>query len=232
MQQSKEEVYLALLKTFMESQSDLITNIKELIKEKDVDLEGVKKQIQNLLQLDFQGQKLLYTAQMRITNELKEFNSKKLPHIKVYKLKYDDCLLNHILIIIMKGKNGTPYQDGNYTFILKFPENFPFAAPSFKSLIPIKHPHIYPNQRLCTPTINEYYEIQQYSLLELLQSWYEILHREPNMLSLANSEAAEHYDDEFIKLQAQFLSNDNPILKLFKIDDQEEDEVEDHYMSF
>ncbi|CAK84060.1 unnamed protein product (macronuclear) [Paramecium tetraurelia] len=226
MQQSIQERYLELLKKFKEEQSEIIANIKELIQEKDVDLEGFREQILNILQLQFKGQKLLFATQTRIANELKEFNSQKLDHIKVYRLKFDDCLLSNILIILMKGQVGTPYEGGIYSFILKFPENFPFATPEFRALLPIKHPHIYPNLRLCTPTINEYYEIQQYSLLELLQSWYAILHREPNKFSLANCEAAEQYTDEFIKLQAEFSSMENPVMKLFKIQDHDEEELE------
>lgn len=45
----------------------------------------------------------------------------------------------------MYGKKETAYENGVYTFVLKFPKNYPFAAPSFKCLIPVKHPHIYPN---------------------------------------------------------------------------------------
>ncbi|CAD8170010.1 unnamed protein product [Paramecium octaurelia] len=229
-QQFKEEQYLELLRKFKEEQNHIIENITKLIEEKDVDLEGFKEQLFKILQLDFKGSKLLFATQTRIANELKEFNSQKLDHIKVYRLKFDDCLLSHILIILMKGKEGTPYEGGIYSFILKFPENFPFAAPEFRALLPIKHPHIYPNLRLCTPTINEYYEIQQYSLLELLQSWYAILHREPNKFSLANCEAAEQYNDEFIKLQAIFSSTENPVMKLFKIQEHDEDEL-DLFMS-
>ncbi|CAD8102782.1 unnamed protein product [Paramecium sonneborni] len=231
MQQSQQELYLKNLDKFLQEQTDLVVNITELIKQKDVDLHEYKQQLLEILQLDFKGQKLLYTAQARISNELKEFYSKGLTHIKVYQLKVEDNILNHILIIIMKGKIDTLYEGGNYSFLLKFPENFPYAAPSFRSLIPLKHPHIYPNMRLCTPTINESYAIQQYSLLELLQSWYSILHREPNVLSLANSQAYEEYKEEFIKLQAVFNSDENPILKLFKIQQHEEDELE-LFMSF
>lgn len=52
--------------------------------------------------------------------------------------------MNHILIIEIYGKKETPYEGGIYPFVIRFPENYPFATPTFKSLLPIKHPHIYP----------------------------------------------------------------------------------------
>lgn len=59
----------------------------------------------------------------------------------------------------MKGRIGTPFENGYFSFLLTFPNNFPFAPPHFRSFLPLKHPHIYNTNKLCVPTINEHLKI-------------------------------------------------------------------------
>ncbi|CAD8102010.1 unnamed protein product [Paramecium sonneborni] len=72
--------------------------------------------------------KVFIYSQSSISNELKELYSKGSTYIKVYMTNTQDHLFNQKLIIIMKGKIETLNEADNYSFILKFPENFPSFA--------------------------------------------------------------------------------------------------------
>jgi ubiquitin-protein ligase len=57
-------------------------------------------------------------------------------------------------IVVIFGKEDTLLDKGVFTFLLTYPQNYPFEQPMLSSFVPFLHPHIYPNQKLCLPSIH------------------------------------------------------------------------------
>jgi ubiquitin-protein ligase len=89
------------------------------------------------------------------------------------------------------GPSNTPYEEGEFDIMLKFDSDYPKRPPSVKFLIPIFHPNIYRDGKICIDILqNEWTPAQNvrtilYSIRSLLM--------DPNPSSPANREAAELY---------------------------------------
>lgn len=63
----------------------------------------------------------------------------------------------HCFLVIIKGEGIL--EGGYYSFLLKFPHDYPFSTIEFRTFLPLKHPHIYGNAILCIPTIDPFLKI-------------------------------------------------------------------------
>jgi ubiquitin-protein ligase len=94
----------------------------------------------------------------------------------------------------IKGPPNTPYEDGDFDIMLKFDIDYPKRPPSVKFLIPMYHPNIYRDGKICIDILqNEWTPAQNirtilYSIRSLLM--------DPNPSSPANREAAELYNKD------------------------------------
>ena len=94
----------------------------------------------------------------------------------------------------LHGVNDTPYENGKFLLQMTFDESYPVKAPSIKFLVPMYHPNIYRDGKICIDILqNEWTPAQNvrtilYSIRSLLM--------DPNPSSPANREAAELYNKD------------------------------------
>ena len=46
-------------------------------------------------------------------------------------------------IVVIAGPEKTPYENGFFHLLFKFPTDYPFREPTIKFLTPIKHPNVH-----------------------------------------------------------------------------------------
>lgn len=92
--------------------------------------------------------------------------------------------------VLMRGPPGTPYAKGLFSLTIRFPNNYPYGAPSIKFNTPIFHPNVFSNGDLCwhenDTTGSEYFA-------DVLIGAVNTLLETPNPDSPANSDAARLY---------------------------------------
>jgi ubiquitin-conjugating enzyme E2 A len=125
--------------------------------------------------------------------------SRELSKIKEEADKLDGIVIDEPQDILIwnakiKGPPNTPYEDGDFDIMLKFDIDYPKRPPSVKFLIPMYHPNIYRDGKICIDILqNEWTPAQNvrtilYSIRSLLM--------DPNPSSPANREAAELYNKD------------------------------------
>jgi len=125
--------------------------------------------------------------------------SRELSKIKEEADKLDGIVIDEPQDILIwnakiKGPPNTPYEDGDFDVMLKFDIDYPKRPPSVKFLIPMYHPNIYRDGKICIDILqNEWTPAQNvrtilYSIRSLLM--------DPNPSSPANREAAELYNKD------------------------------------
>lgn len=127
--------------------------------------------------------------------------SRELTKIKEDADKLDGIVIDEPQDILIwnakiKGPPNTPYEEGDFDIMLKFDIDYPKRPPSVKFLIPMYHPNIYRDGKICIDILqNEWTPAQNirtilYSIRSLLM--------DPNPASPANREAAELYNKDRI----------------------------------
>lgn len=113
--------------------------------------------------------------------------------------------------IILFGPNDTPYEGGIFKANLKFTQQYPNRAPTFKFVSKITHPNIYKDGRVCISilhegvdeygyeSVNERWNPQQ-GISSILLSILSIL-GEPNFESPANVDASVLWRKNFTKMK-------------------------------
>lgn len=112
----------------------------------------------------------------------------------------DDDLFNWRCAI--RGPSDTPYEDGVYEGVLKFPKDYPLSPPSMRFTSEMWHPNIYKDGRVCISILHQpgddpmHYESADerwgplQSIDKVLLSISSML-GDPNVNSPANVEAAK-----------------------------------------
>jgi ubiquitin-conjugating enzyme E2 A len=96
----------------------------------------------------------------------------------------------------IKGPPNTPYEDGEFDLLLKFDSDYPKRPPSVKFLIPMYHPNIYRDGKICIDILQSEWSPAQ-NVRTILYSIRSLL-MDPNPASPANREAAELYNKDRI----------------------------------
>lgn len=96
----------------------------------------------------------------------------------------------------IKGPPNTPYEDGEFDLLLKFDSDYPKRPPSVKFLIPMYHPNIYRDGKICIDILQSEWSPAQ-NVRTILYSIRSLL-MDPNPASPANREAAELYNKDKI----------------------------------
>lgn len=117
----------------------------------------------------------------------------------------DDNLLEWEAVVT--GPSGTPYENGVFEAVLKFPQDYPLSPPSMRFTTPIYHPNIYADGRVCISILHPpgedatgYERAEErwspvQSIEKILLSVVSML-AEPNDESPANVEAAKVWRDD------------------------------------
>ena len=71
----------------------------------------------------------------RINTDIKALEEQDLDYVTINPT--DSSLIWEIIIM---GPPGSPYEDGNFTFTIEFPKNYPFTAPQIILKTKIYHP--------------------------------------------------------------------------------------------
>lgn len=103
----------------------------------------------------------------------------------------DDDLLTWTAVII--GPPNTPYENGTFSLILVFDDDYPNHPPEVSFISEMYHPNVYPNGDLCLDIIKSKWS-PSYDVLGILLSIQSLLN-DPNNKSPANIEAAKLYDE-------------------------------------
>lgn len=92
-------------------------------------------------------------------------------------------------VAIILGPEGTPFENGTFSLILTFDENYPQHPPSVNFVSEMFHPNIYSNGDLCLDLLKSKWS-PSYDVLAILLSIQSLLN-DPNIKSPANVEAAK-----------------------------------------
>jgi len=76
------------------------------------------------------------------TNNYLLLNGKRFCYIELPDL-YETFISNREIICCIKGKEDTPFSDGVFKILIKFPDDYPYNPPKFKFITPIYHPNLY-----------------------------------------------------------------------------------------
>lgn len=102
----------------------------------------------------------------------------------------DDMLIWTAIII---GPENSPYENGTFSLILVFDEDYPNHPPEVSFISEMFHPNIYPTGDLCLDILKNRWS-PTYDVLGILMSIQSLLN-DPNTKSPANPEAAKLYDE-------------------------------------
>lgn len=145
-------------------------------------------------------------AQNRILNELKNINKNP---IEGFTITNCDDIMN--IEGIMDGPIDTPYETGKFKIRFRFPDTYPFNAPSVQFLNYIFHPNIYSDGKICIDILYGEWSAAQNisSIVQSLRS----LFMDPNPNSPANRKAAELYVRNKEEYNAMVIKHINEIYK-------------------
>ncbi|TPX32753.1 hypothetical protein SmJEL517_g04257 [Synchytrium microbalum] len=126
----------------------------------------------------------------RLQSELMQLMTSNPPGISAF--PDSDSLLTWAATIV--GPQGTVYEGLSYKLSMKFPHNYPMAAPTVKFETPMYHPNVDMSGNICLDILKEHwsaiYNVQ--TVLISIQS----LFAEPNNDSPLNSQAATLWKDQ------------------------------------
>jgi len=103
----------------------------------------------------------------------------------------EDMLIWTAIII---GPKGTPYENGTFSLVMVFDEEYPNHPPEVTFISKMFHPNIYANGDLCLDLLRNRWS-PSYDILGILMSIQSLLN-DPNIKSPANIEAAKVFDDD------------------------------------
>ncbi|KAI8913551.1 ubiquitin-conjugating enzyme/RWD-like protein [Gorgonomyces haynaldii] len=144
------------------------------------------------------------TALKRLMNEYKELTLNAPDGITAGPLSESNYYEWEALI---QGPDGTPYEGGVFSAVLKFPTDYPLMPPSMKFTCPMWHPNIYPDGRVCISILHppgddplQYEHASErwspvQSVEKILLSVVSML-AEPNVESGAHVEASKMWRDD------------------------------------
>lgn len=92
------------------------------------------------------------------------------------------------------GAEETVYEHFKFKLSIRFPENYPFSAPTIKFTTPCFHPNVDDKGNICLDILKENWSAS-YSVLTILQSLRSLLN-DPNNDSPLNTQAANLWDNE------------------------------------
>ena len=61
--------------------------------------------------------------------------------------------------MVMKGPEGTPYEDGAFLLYAHFPPTYPRTAPEMRFITPIYHCNVNPEGRICHSIFDRNYSV-------------------------------------------------------------------------
>ncbi|KAJ3200739.1 Ubiquitin-conjugating enzyme E2 G2 [Entophlyctis luteolus] len=150
------------------------------------------------------------TALKRLMTEYKELTVNPPDGITAGPVSEDDFFVWEALIC---GPESTPYENGIFTAVLKFPSDYPLSPPQMTFTPPVFHPNIYADGRVCISILHAPgddplgYELASerwspvQSVEKILLSVVSML-AEPNDESGANIEASKMWRDNREKFNA------------------------------
>lgn len=104
----------------------------------------------------------------------------------------DDDMFTWTAIIV--GPPGSVYEDGTFSLVLVFDENYPNHPPEVSFISEMFHPNIYPNGDLCLDILKDRWS-PSYDVLGILLSVQSLLN-DPNTKSPANIEASKIFEND------------------------------------
>ena len=130
----------------------------------------------------------------RLAGELSKLQKSPLEGIKINPT--DDML---IWMGSIKGPPDTPYQQGDFSLVIRFTEDYPIKPPSIKFLEPKKifHPNFYRDGKICIDILQSNWS-PALSIEKILVSIRSLL-MDPNPSSPANREAANLLRSDYNK---------------------------------
>ncbi len=135
----------------------------------------------------------------RLINEDKQLKKKILsgtwpPNIKIKPVIENGTKNLFKWEIIVDGRPDTLWENATYTFLVDFNENY-FAGPIVRAPDDMEHIHIYPDKIVCLGLINKDTWSVETDLYLIPIEIEDLIHREPNLYSPANSKLAELYKE-------------------------------------
>uniref|UniRef100_A0A1B6JJ03 UBC core domain-containing protein n=1 Tax=Homalodisca liturata TaxID=320908 RepID=A0A1B6JJ03_9HEMI len=117
----------------------------------------------------------------------------------VYAQPLEDDMFVWAAVII--GPPDTPYENGTFSLVLTFDEDYPNHPPEVSFISKMFHPNIYPNGDLCLDIIKNRWS-PSYDVLGILLSIQSLLN-DPNNKSPANLEASRLYETNIEEYMAR-----------------------------
>ena len=122
----------------------------------------------------------------RLNKELSQAMANIIPGITIE--KPDNIMVWYATI---NGPKDTPYENGIFKIRIRFNDEYPVKAPSVDFIVPIYHPNIYRDGKICVDILQSEWSPTQ-NVSTILLSIMSLL-ADPNPASPANREAAELY---------------------------------------
>ncbi|KAH7650426.1 ubiquitin conjugating enzyme [Cryptosporidium bovis] len=91
------------------------------------------------------------------------------------------------------GKSGTPWEYGEYTLIVTFPDDYPAKPPKCIFQPPLFHPNIYPSGTVCLSILNEDEDWKPSITMKQILLGIQDLLDNPNIKSPAQAESYQLY---------------------------------------
>lgn len=126
----------------------------------------------------------------RLSKELLKFETDKIDGIFIYPTT--DLTIWKARI---DGPMETPYENGKFEMLLRFPEDYPRSPPSVQFLTPIFHPNIYRDGKICIDILQSQEWSPAQNVRTILLSIMSLL-MDPNSSSPANRDAATLYNND------------------------------------
>ena len=125
----------------------------------------------------------------RLNKELSQAMNNKIPGITIE--NPTDIMVWYATI---NGPKDTPYEDGIFKIRFRFNDEYPVKAPSVDFIVPMYHPNIYRDGKICVDILQSEWSPTQ-NVRTILLSIMSLL-ADPNPASPANREAALLYDKD------------------------------------
>lgn len=126
-------------------------------------------------------------AKRRLLKDLTSLQKQNVVGVHAHPLEED--LLTWTAIVV--GPENTPFENGTFSLVFSFDENYPQHPPIVTFVSEMFHPNIYPNGDLCLDILKSRWT-PSYDIEGLLLSIQSLLN-DPNTKSPANPEAAKLY---------------------------------------
>lgn len=123
-------------------------------------------------------------AKRRLMKDLK--GVRRSPGRTIFAEPLEDDLMTWVAVIF--GPEGTPFEGGTFSLVLRFPESYPQDPPGVRFVSEMFHPNIYASGELCLDILSNRWN-PSYDVLGILISIQSLLN-DPNTTSPANADAA------------------------------------------